>query len=73
MSLPSDNSKKNWAMMAEHDTLEDGTCIPLIGPEKGLPHSFYTEEEVESIFSIYSTHNKSMQEKDGRWIITGRK
>lgn len=59
-------------MMAEHETLEDGTCIPLIGPEKGLPHSFYSKEEIDKIFSIYSRIESDLDER-GRWIITGEK
>ena len=72
ISLPNEHCQKNWAMMAEHETLEDGTCIPLIGPEKGLPHSFYSKEEIDKIFSIYSRIESDLDER-GRWIITGEK
>nr|WP_231133498.1 class I SAM-dependent methyltransferase [Capillibacterium thermochitinicola] len=54
ISLPDEECIKNWAIMAEHETLEDGTCIPLIGPEKGLPHSFFSKEEIDKLFSKYS-------------------
>lgn len=72
ISVPSDDCIKNWAMMAEHETLEDGTCIPLNGPEKGLPHSFYSKKEVDMLFSRYSNLEIIIDEH-GRWIISGEK
>ena len=72
ISLPSDDCIKNWAMMAKHETLEDGTCIPLCGPEKGLPHSFYSKEEVDRLFSRYADWETAIDEY-GRWVITGEK
>lgn len=73
ISLPSDDSLKNWVMMSNHKKLEDGTCIPLAGPEMGLPHSFYSENEINSIFSMFGEFYKYKQEIDGRWIIIGEK
>lgn len=72
LSLPSDDCIKNWAMMAKHETLEDGTCIPLCGPEKGLPHSFYAKEEVDRLFSRYVNLETEIDEC-GRWVIQGEK
>lgn len=72
ISIPSDECKTNWAMMAECETLEDGTCIPLIGPEKGLAHSFFSKEDVDKVFSRYSNLEITLDEW-GRWIITGEK
>jgi SAM-dependent methyltransferase len=70
ISLPCNDCKKNWAMMAEHETLDDGTCIPLTGPEKGLPHSFFTSDEIDRIFSRYKGL-KVVLDEQGRWIIAG--
>ena len=72
ISLPNDDCVQNWAMMAEHETLDDGTCIPLIGPEKGLPHSFYSREEIDQLFAGYSNLEITLDEQD-RWLITGAK
>jgi len=72
ISLPSDDCIRKWAMMSKHEKLEDGTYIPLIGPEKGLPHSFYSKQEVDRIFSRYSKLDVTLDER-GRWIITGEK
>jgi SAM-dependent methyltransferase len=72
ISIPSDGCIKNWAMMAEHETLEDGTCIPLNGPEKGLPHSFYSKKEIDMLFCRYFNLEVDIDER-GRWIISGEK
>jgi len=50
VSLPNVEAKKKWAMLAEHETLPDGTCIPTLGPEKGLPHAFFSAKEIEAMF-----------------------
>ena len=73
ISLPSNEGKKHWIMMGEHETLDDGTCIPLTGPEKGLPHSFYSRAEVEQLFASYRNREISFNECDSRWIITAQK
>ncbi len=33
------------------EEIEPGTLVPLDGPEKGLPHHFFTVEELTSLFS----------------------
>jgi 2-polyprenyl-3-methyl-5-hydroxy-6-metoxy-1,4-benzoquinol methylase len=73
LSLPSDDSMKNWAMMAEHETLPDGTRIPLIGPEKGLPHSSFSEDEIQTLFAKRYSDTSIKLDDRGRWIITGTK
>jgi SAM-dependent methyltransferase len=74
LSLPGEDSKKNWATMAGHETLADGTCIPVQGPEKGLPHSFFSNQEIKDLFTDHYDHlSIKIDERDGRWIITGRK
>ena len=73
ISLPSNEGKKHWIMMSEHEMLDDGTCIPLSGPEKGLPHSFFSRAEIEQIFASYCNLKITFNECDSRWIITARK
>jgi len=73
ISLPSDDSKIRWATMAGHETLPDGTCIPVQGPERGLPHSFFSSTEIDALFKgKYGNLNIKLDEH-GRWIITGQK
>lgn len=33
-----------------HKETEPGTFVPLVGPEKGLPHHVFTEEELKEFF-----------------------
>jgi SAM-dependent methyltransferase len=74
ISVPSDDCIKNWAMLTGHETLPDGTCIPVQGPEKGLPHSFFSKPELESLFTNkYDNLLIRLDDRDGRWIITGQK
>lgn len=73
ISLPSEDCKHDWAMMASHDMLEDGTCVPRIGPERGLPHSFFSRDEVSAAFSGGYVNLKVDMDDRGRWTITGRK
>ena len=73
LSLPSDDCRKNWAMMAGHETLADGTCIPLQGPEKGLPHSFFSRQEIDELFTGKYVDLSIQTDESRRWIITGPK
>lgn len=73
ISLPSNEGKKHWIMMSEHEALDDGTCIPLTGPEKGLPHSFFSRLEIEQLFADYCNLSITFNECDSRWLITGHK
>jgi 2-polyprenyl-3-methyl-5-hydroxy-6-metoxy-1,4-benzoquinol methylase len=73
LSLPSDDCKKNWAMMEGHETLPDGTCVPMQGPEKGLPHSFFSRQEIDTLFGPRYGNLAIKLDERGKWIITGRK
>jgi SAM-dependent methyltransferase len=73
ISLPSDNSKMKWPTMAGHETLPDGTCIPVQGPEKGLPHSFFSKSEIDGLFRSKYSNLTIKADDHGRWIITGQK
>jgi SAM-dependent methyltransferase len=73
LSLPSDDCKEKWATMAGHETLPDGTCIPVQGPEKGLPHSFFSRQEIDALFRNKYGNLTIKLDDHGRWIITGQK
>jgi SAM-dependent methyltransferase len=73
ISVPSEDSKTNWATMAGHETLPDGTCIPLQGPEKGLPHSFFSKPEIDALLQGKYSHLTIKLDEHGRWIITGQR
>jgi SAM-dependent methyltransferase len=73
LSVPGDDCIKNWATMVGHDTLPDGTCIPVQGPEKGLPHSFFSKTEIDALFRGKYRNLHIRLDDYGRWIITGQK
>jgi len=52
--------------------LGGGVFAPTSGPEKGLPHSQYTEAEIERLFSKFTSVQKEIDEI-GRWIIMAKK
>jgi hypothetical protein len=44
----------------------------LTGPEKGLPHSFYTKEEIQKLFSKFKDLQLDL-DSHGRWIAQAKK
>jgi SAM-dependent methyltransferase len=41
----------------KHRMIEEGTFVPLSGEEEGVPHHYFTREELRSMFSEYSVLN----------------
>jgi SAM-dependent methyltransferase len=39
------------------EEIEPGTFVPLDGPEKGLPHHYFTPEELRFLFSDFNISN----------------
>jgi SAM-dependent methyltransferase len=68
ITLPDLASSKKWNTFKEHQKLAEGTYAPLVGPEKGLPHSFYSQEEIKELFSSFKNLQMDLDER-GRWII----
>jgi len=50
ITIPDFESSKKWNTFKNHDKIAEGVFAPLSGPEKGLPHSFYTKEEIQELF-----------------------
>lgn len=46
ITVPDLENSKKWNTFKNHKEIANCTFTPLIGPEKGLLHSFYTKEEV---------------------------
>jgi cyclopropane fatty-acyl-phospholipid synthase-like methyltransferase len=64
----------HWTMMTDAEEIEPGTRVPLSGPKKGLPHSAFTREEIEDLFSEYQTINMQLlADHQGDWLVTGEK
>lgn len=59
-------------LLQSHKERFEGTFIPLTGPEKGLPHSFYSENDAKKLFSMFN-NIEIHEDQVGRWIITATK
>lgn len=73
VTLPDNEGSTHWTMMADHEEVEPGTRVPLSGPEKGLPHSSFTRQEIQEMFSDFAKIDTKLLADRGRWIITGIK
>lgn len=72
ITVPDFANIKKWNTFKEHEEVSPGTFVPMSGPEKGLPHSMYTDEEVQALFAAFS--NVTMElDGIGRWIIQAAK
>lgn len=72
ITLPMLDTKSTGESFKNHSELEPGTFIPNSGPEEGIPHSFFSEDEVRDLFSSF--RNLSLESDEiGRWFITGTK
>jgi SAM-dependent methyltransferase len=54
------------------EEIEPGTLVPLDGREKGLPHHFFTAEELASLFSGFNQLDLHVDRAD-HLCFTGRK
>jgi cyclopropane fatty-acyl-phospholipid synthase-like methyltransferase len=72
LTLPKDNQRKDWKTHQTSTLITPGTYAPTEGPEKGLPHSFYSEGEIKELFSKYTKLNYKKGERSG-WTITAQK
>ena len=72
ITVPDFESRKKWNTFKDHEKVAEGTFAPLSGPEKGLPHSFYTKEEAQKLFSKFRDVNLELDEI-GRWVTQASK
>jgi SAM-dependent methyltransferase len=68
ITFPLMTSLRRWATFSKMKKVAPGTYIPLLGPEKGLPHSFYEKEELKKLFSKFA-ELKITRDDRGRWIV----
>ena len=73
ITLPDNEGGAHWTMMINHKEIEPGTRIPLSGSEKDLPHSSFTKDEINEMFSDFKNIDMQLLADRGRWIITGEK
>lgn len=72
ITLPNFDASKTWETFKDHSEIEPGTFSPNSGPEEGLPHSFFTEIEVQELFQAFENIALDL-DKIGRWFVTGSK
>lgn len=53
--------------------IEEGTFIPQRGPEQGIPHHYFTPEELHRVFSGFDILEMFLDESDHRCIIAIKK
>jgi SAM-dependent methyltransferase len=73
ITLPDNEGSAHWTMMVDHKEIEPGTRVPLSGPEKDLPHSSFTKEEIKEMFSEFKKLDLKLLADRGRWIVSGEK
>lgn len=73
ITLPDNEGSAHWSIMTSHKEIEPGTRVPLTGPEKDLPHSAFTKEEILAMFADFKNVNLNLLADRGRWIVTGEK
>lgn len=72
ITLPDLECNKKWNNFKDHKEVAEGTFVPLSGPEKGLPHSFYSKEQIQALFSKFKDLKLEM-DKEGDWIVQASK
>jgi len=72
ITVPDFESNKKWNTFKDHEEIADWTFAPLSGPEKGLPHSFYTKEEAQKLFSKFRDLQLDL-DSHGRWVAQASK
>ncbi|MBD3311746.1 MAG: methyltransferase domain-containing protein [Candidatus Magasanikbacteria bacterium] len=72
ITVPDYESAKKWETFEKNKKIDEGTFAPQSGPEKDLPHSFYTKKEVQKMFSKFKNLKIDL-DKIGRWIVRGIK
>lgn len=73
VTLPDNSGSAHWTILVGHEEIEPGTRVPLSGPEKGLPHSSFTKDEISEMFSAFKRVDMQLLAERGRWIVTGEK
>jgi cyclopropane fatty-acyl-phospholipid synthase-like methyltransferase len=72
ITVPDFESGKKWNTFKDHEEITESTFSPITGPEKGLPHSFYTEKQTGELFSQFSDLQIDL-DGHGRWVVRGSK
>lgn len=72
ITLPSEAQFGVWRTFKDRKLIAPGTFVPLSGPEKGLPHSFFSRDEAKRLAADF--RNVSVRKNNiGLWEVTGEK
>jgi SAM-dependent methyltransferase len=63
-----ENPDDDWKLQQ----VEDGTFIPQSGPESGIPHHYFTEEELHDVFRNFKILEMYMDDTDHRCVLATR-
>lgn len=72
ITVPDFESSRTWNTFRDRKNIAEDTFSPLSGPEKGLPHSFYTKKEVQILFSKFRGLRLDL-DSHGRWVAQASK
>ena len=72
ITIPDKSCLETWKTFQKHKKLDDNTAEPLIGPEKGIPHSFYSKKEIKTMFAKFKKLQMK-QDKTGQWLVIATK
>jgi hypothetical protein len=57
----------------EHIEIEPNTFIPLKGPERGVPHHIFTEENLRKSFQAFHILEVSLRAEGKVWAVLAQK
>ena len=72
ITLPDFKSNEKCGALKDYEKIAEGTYVPLTGPEKGLPHSFYTEAGIKNLFSEFKNLKLNLDDQ-GDWVVRAEK
>lgn len=72
ITIPDFSCVETWNTFKKRKEIEKGTFVPIIGPEKGLPHSFFTKKEIQELFTKFKDL-KLLKDDMSRWIVQASK
>ncbi|MFA6524831.1 MAG: class I SAM-dependent methyltransferase [Patescibacteria group bacterium] len=72
ITLPDFESNKKWIADNNHEEIAHGMYIPLVGKEKGLTHSYFTQQEIYKLFGRFNNLKLEL-DSDSNWVIKATK
>jgi len=64
-----ENPEDDWKL----DWVEDGTYIPQCGPESGIPHHYFSEDELRNVLKKFQILEMYVDDTDHRCVLAIKK